>query len=70
MRGAHALGEGFLKFSDLGPGGQPIGAQHIDHGLNVGLVDRLPPVRKKVERTGEPPLIANVPGLTEVVLMG
>ena len=43
---AHARGQRFFEFRDLGSGSQPIGAQDIHYGLDVVFRDRLTPVRE------------------------
>src|SRR5580693_1842734 len=40
-------GESFFELRNLGPGRQPIGTQHFDHGLDIGLCHRLPPIRQQ-----------------------
>ena len=39
--------ERFFKLTHLGPGGQPVGAQRFDHGLNIFFINRLPSIRKQ-----------------------
>ncbi len=40
-------GKGFLKLGDPRARGQPVGAQGLDHRLNVGFINRLVPVRQE-----------------------
>ena len=37
----------FFKFGDPRAGGQPVRAQGLDHGLNIGFINGLVPVRQE-----------------------
>jgi hypothetical protein len=53
---AHASGEGFLELAHLRRGGHPVGAQHLDHGLDVVFLNELPSVQKQRLSDGSSPV--------------
>ena len=49
---ADPCGERFFELADLRPRRQPVRPQHIDHSLDIAVIQALPPVRQQFFTNG------------------